>query len=127
MVGDATQLLTAAGFTVQPLPLDRDPRQLRGLIFLGSFVSETAEYKDWVARFPTEIYTFVDAANVLVEMSQADQTEERPPFLPTSQSARRTDVDVGALVYVHGFLSRRRAPIGGAPELLPAWCDAGHT
>ena len=31
-------------------------------------------------------------------MSQADQTEERPPFLPNSQSARRTDIDVGALV-----------------------------
>ena len=31
-------------------------------------------------------------------MSQADQTEERPPFLPNSQSARRTDVDLGALV-----------------------------
>jgi len=98
VVGDATQLLTAAGFTVQPLPLDRDPRELRGLIFLGSFVSETAEYKDWVARYPTAIYTFVDAANVLIQMSQADQTEERPPFLPNAQSARRTDVDVGALV-----------------------------
>jgi len=98
VVGDATQLLTAAGFDVQPLPLDRDPRELRGLMFLGSFVSETAEYKDWVARFPTAIYTFVDAANVLIQMSQADQTEERPPFLPNSQSARRTDVDLGALV-----------------------------
>jgi hypothetical protein len=98
VVGDATQLLTVAGFIVEPLPLDRDPRELRGLIFLGSFVSESAEYKDWVARYPTAIYTFVDAANVLIEMAQADQTEERPPFLPTSQSARRTDVDVGALV-----------------------------
>src|SRR5262249_39378765 len=96
-VGDATALLTAAGFKVEPLPLDRDPRQLRGLIFIGSFVSETQEYKDWVARFPTQIYTFVDAANVLVQMTQADQTERRPPFLPNSQTARRTDTDVGML------------------------------
>jgi len=98
VVGDATPLLTAAGFIVQPLPLDRDPSELRGLIFLGSFVSETAEYKDWVARYPTAIDTFVDAANVLVQMSQADQTEERPSFLPSTLSARRTDADVGALV-----------------------------
>lgn len=97
-VGDARALLAAAGFDVQTLPLDKDPRQLRGLIFLGSFVSETQEYKDWIARFPTQIYTFVDAANVLVEMTQADQTELRPPFLPNSQTARRSDTDVGALL-----------------------------
>jgi hypothetical protein len=96
-VGDATQLLTAAGFTVEPLPLDKDPRTLRGLIFLGSFISETQEYRDWVARWPTQIYTFVDAANVLVQMTQADQTELRPPFLPNSQTARRTDTDLPAL------------------------------
>jgi 3',5'-cyclic AMP phosphodiesterase CpdA len=96
-VGDATALLTAAGFAVQPLPLDVDPRTLRGLIYLGSFVSETQEYQDWAARWPTQIYTFVDAANVLVQMTQADQTELRPPFLPNSQTARRTDTDVGAL------------------------------
>lgn len=98
VVGDATALLTAAGFNVEPLPLDRDPRSLRGLIFLGSFVSESQPYKDWVVRYPREIYTFVDAANVLVEMTQADQTELRPPFLPNSQSARRTDTDVARLV-----------------------------
>jgi hypothetical protein len=97
-VGDATRLLSAAGFHVEPLPLDRDPRTLRGLILLGSFVSESPAYQDWVRRFRTQIYTFVDAANVLVELTQADQTELRPPFLPNAQLARRTDLDVGQLV-----------------------------
>jgi hypothetical protein len=97
-LGDASQLLAAAGFDVKPLPLDRDPRELRGLIFLGSFVSETAEYKDYVARNATALYTFVEAANVLLQMSQADQTEQRPPFLPNSQSARRSDIDLTMLM-----------------------------
>lgn len=98
VLGEASALLAAAGFDVQPLPLDRDPRELHGLILLGSFVSESQEYKDWVRRYPREIYTFVDAANVLVELTQADQTELRPPFLPNSQTARRTDTDLGMLV-----------------------------
>src|SRR5262249_36969178 len=96
--GEAPALLAAAGFDVQPLPLDRDPRELRGLILLGSFVSESQAYRDWIARYPTQIYTFGDAANALVQLTQADQTELRPPFLPNSQSAVRTDLDVGQLV-----------------------------
>jgi hypothetical protein len=97
VVGDATALLTAAGFNVLPLPLDRDPRQLRGLIYFGSFVSESPAYRDYLMRNPTSVYTFVDAGNVLIQMTQADQTELSPPFLPNSQTARRTDLDLGAL------------------------------
>ena len=52
--------------------------------------------QDWVARFPTEIYTFVDAANVLIEMSQADRRKSgrrscparSRRAAPTSTSAR---------------------------------------
>ncbi|HET6150347.1 MAG TPA: metallophosphoesterase, partial [Polyangia bacterium] len=97
VVGDARQLLAAAGFDVQTLPLDRDPRQLRGLIYFGSFVSESPDYRDYLMRNPTNVYTFVDAGNVLIQMTQADQTEFKPPFLPNSQTARRTDTDLGAL------------------------------
>ncbi|MBC8133583.1 MAG: hypothetical protein H7X95_11430, partial [Deltaproteobacteria bacterium] len=98
-LGTASLLLSTAGFKVEPLPLDRDPRDLRGLIFIGSFASENNPvYMEYVARNATPLYTFVDAANVLVQMTQADQTEPRPLFLPNSQAARRTDVDVGALV-----------------------------
>ncbi len=97
VIGDARQQLAAAGFDVQTLPLDRDPRQLRGLIYFGSFVSESQDYRDYLARNPTQVYTFVDAGNVLIQMTQADQTELHPPFLPNSQTALRTDLDVGVL------------------------------
>jgi hypothetical protein len=119
VTGDASVLLAAAGFDVQPLPLDRDPRELRGLIFLGSFVSENPAYADYVARNAVALYTFVDAANVLVEMTQADQTEPRPPFLPNSQSARRTDADVATLFALdtqHPLLAN--VPLDGAGNLV---------
>lgn len=111
VVGEATQLLAAAGFDVQPLPLDRDPRELQGLIFLGSFASESPAYADYLARNATSLYTFVDAANVLVQLTQADQTEPTPTFLPNSQSARRTDTDVGTLV----ALDPRHPLLAGVP------------
>jgi Calcineurin-like phosphoesterase len=93
-VGGAADLLARAGFNVQPLPLDRDPRYLRGLIFISSFASESPQFREYVARNAIGLYTFVDAANVLVQMTQADQTEAMPAFLPNSQSAHRTDADV---------------------------------
>ena len=120
VVGDARQLLAAAGFDVQTLPLDRDPRQLRGLIYFGSFASESPDYRDYLMRNPTNVYTFVDAGNVLIQMTQADQTEFRPPFLPNSQTARRTDTDLGTLAVMdaqHPLLAG--VPFDGSGNL--AW------
>jgi hypothetical protein len=96
--GQSAQLLAAAGFDVQPLPLDADPRHLRGLIFLSSFVSENPTYRAFAASQAAGLYTFVDAGNVLVQMSQADQTEPTPPFLPNSQIAHRSDDDAVSLI-----------------------------
>jgi 3',5'-cyclic AMP phosphodiesterase CpdA len=96
--GQARELLAAAGFDVQTLPLDRNPTELQGLMFLGSFASESPAYREWVDKNARAIYTFVDAANVLVQMTQADQTEAVPMFLPNSQVAQRNDGDVGALL-----------------------------
>jgi hypothetical protein len=95
--GQASELLAAAGFEVKPLPLDQDPRHLRGLIFIASFASENPAYREFAARQAVGIYTFVDAGNVLVQMSQADQTEAVPPFLPNSQVAHRSDADAVSL------------------------------
>jgi hypothetical protein len=39
------------------------------------------------------LYNFVDKGNVLLQMTQADQTESQPPFLPTTHGARRADPD----------------------------------
>jgi 3',5'-cyclic AMP phosphodiesterase CpdA len=95
--GQGAQLLAAAGFDVKPLPLDGDPRHLRGLIYFGSFISQNPAYREFVSRHAVGLYTFVDAANVLVQMSQADQTEASPPFLPNSQIAHRADPDAVSL------------------------------
>ena len=95
--GAASELLAQAGFQVQPLPLDRDPAELRGLVFLGSFASESMAYRDYVARNVRALAAFVEGGNVLLQMTQADQTEPVPLFLPRAQVAQRYDVDVGEL------------------------------
>ena len=98
--GEAGLLLAQAGFEVRPLPLDQNPAHLKGLIFFSSFVSETAAYRDYVVKNATNLYTFVDKGNVLVQMSQADQTEPAPPFLPSTHRAQRQDQDLGKLFVV---------------------------
>jgi 3',5'-cyclic AMP phosphodiesterase CpdA len=95
--GSATELLAQAGFNVQPLPLDRNPAELDGVIFFGSFVSEHPAYGEYVKRNAVNLYTFVDRANMLVQLSQADQREASPPFLPSTKNARRHDLDLGKL------------------------------
>lgn len=90
----ATELLQAAGFEVAPLPLDQSPWLLDAdLIFLGSFVSEAPEYADYMKEYADDLYNFVDKGHLLVQFTQADQTEAEPPFLPTTQGAVRSDQD----------------------------------
>src|SRR6185295_7841315 len=81
----------------QPLPLDRDPTLLRGLIFLGSFASESPVYRAYAAANAIPLYNFVDRGNVLLQMTQADQTEAMAPFYPAAYQARRSDLDLGRL------------------------------
>ena len=99
--GSAAQLLTQAGFVVQPLPLDRNPSELQGMIFFGSFVSESPAYQDYVSRNAANLYTFIDKANLLVQLAQADQKEPTPPFLPSTKTARRHDTDLPRLYAVN--------------------------
>jgi hypothetical protein len=89
--------LRAAGFDVKPLPLDQSPTLLRGLIVFGSFASEGPEYRAYMQKYAADLYGFVDRANVLVQLTQADQTEVSPPFLPTTHVARRSDLDLSQL------------------------------
>ncbi len=93
----ATQLLTEAGFEVHPLPKDSSPRRLSGLVFIGSFASEDPAYQPYMKKYADDLHEFVDDGNVLVQMTQADQTENRPPFLPAPLKARRCDVDSAKL------------------------------
>ena len=90
----AARVLAAAGFDVAPLPLDRSPADLTAdVIVLGSFVSESPEYRAYAKRYAADLYHYVDRGHVLVQLTQADQTEASPPFLPTTQGARRSDRD----------------------------------
>jgi hypothetical protein len=98
--------LAAAGFQVLPLPLDVDPATLRGLIAFGSFASESPVYQDYVTRNAVHLYQFVDKANVLLQLTQADQTEPSPPFLPSTKTARRQDPDLARL-----FVTSPRNPL----------------
>ncbi|MEW4564780.1 metallophosphoesterase [Bremerella sp. JC770] len=105
------QLLIEAGFDVERLPMDKSPWGLTGLVFIGSFASEDPAYRDYMEKYAEDLYKFVDDGNVLVQMTQADQTEDRPPFLPTTLKARRCDVDSSEVhvlspghTLVHGML-----------------------
>ena len=89
--------LSAAGFNVQPLPLDQSPTSLTGLIIFGSFSSTSPDYVTYMGKYAADLYGFVDRGNVLVQMDQADQTEVLPPFLPTTEVARRGDLDLEKL------------------------------
>jgi 3',5'-cyclic AMP phosphodiesterase CpdA len=126
MPGEGAALLSQAGFKVEPLPLDRNPTELRGLIVFGSFASESPAYKDYVSRNAVALYTFVDAANVLLQMTQADMTEKSPPFLPNAQTAQRSDEDVGKLFVLdreHPLL--KDVPVGADGSLVWQFNNVG--
>lgn len=89
----AADLLETAGFEVRPLPLNQSPWELEGLIFIASFASEDPRYAPYMAEYADDLYNFVDKGNLLVQMTQADQTEAQPPFLPTTHTAGRIDSD----------------------------------
>ena len=90
----AQALLAEAGFDVEPLPLDRSPEFLRGLIFIESYASTSEDYADYMERFAADLYRFVDRANVLVQLAQDPMIEPSPPFLPTTQGATRATASI---------------------------------
>ena len=96
----AADRLRQAGFDVRPLPLNQSPRTLEGLILLGSFASQSPVYTQYMQQYATELYHFVDRGNLLVQLTQADQVEKTPPFLPTTQAAVRGDDDAERLLVV---------------------------
>lgn len=96
----AAELLRRAGFHVEPLPLDRPPYDPNGdpeddvdLIFIGAFVSDSPEYAAYMAAYEDYLDDYIDRAGFLIQMTQNDSTEFRPPFLPDTQDATRVDTD----------------------------------
>lgn len=97
------ELLRRAGFHVMPLPLDRppyvhgsDPETDVDLIAFGSFASQSKAYKDYMAAYGDDLDDYVDRAGLLIQFAQADQDELKPPFLPDTQDATRSDSDAKA-------------------------------
>ncbi len=91
--------LKEAGFQAQPLdPSAGVPRDADVVIF-GSFLSEQPEYRSWTNRHAAAIAEYLRGGGVVVQLTQADQTESSPAFLPKGLSVRRTDRD-GAPVKV---------------------------
>jgi len=92
----AAENLRQAGFDVAALPLDRSPRDANvDLIFLGSFVSDSEAYQAYMKKYASDLHRYVEQGHLLVQMTQADQTESVPPFLPPTLKAHRVDTDFG--------------------------------
>jgi hypothetical protein len=97
------EVLAAAGFEVRPLPLDRSPFDLRGLIYIGAGASARPEYAPYMKHHAAALYGFVDRGNLLLQLPQATGVEASPPFLPTTHIARREpDRQVPVQVLVPG-------------------------
>ncbi len=91
-------LLSAAGFEAEALPFDKSPADLEAdLIALGSFVSEHPQYDAYVEKHGAALAEFVEQGGVLLQFTQADQTEGSPAFLPDGLKLRRCDTDPKAL------------------------------
>jgi hypothetical protein len=97
----ASRLLRAAGFEVEPLPLEILPTRLAdGVIVLGSFSGESEGAAAYLSRNARSLQEWVARGNVLVQFTQTDQSEPSPVFLPQGLAARRADPDFGATIVV---------------------------
>lgn len=94
----AVQALQTAGWKATALTFDQSvsPHGTQ-LILIGSFASEHPEYASFMKLNAAVLQEFVEQGGVLVQMTQADQTEKSPTFLPRTLSAERADPDYADL------------------------------
>ena len=136
----ARRAMIEAGFAVKELddaaPLGPQLETI-DVLFLGSFVSEADSYGAFWSEASSNVaslHGWVAAGGTLVQMTQADQTEASPPFLPdhgdAPMSARRSDVDLRTVLSLapgHVLIdavATEPAPAGakpGTPAPLPGW------
>ena len=88
----ARAALTEAGFRVTALDADQ-PLPETDLLVVGSFASEDPGYAAWVERSSALVRRHVAHGGVVLQLTQADQTEAQPPFVPDGLRLRRTDFD----------------------------------
>ena len=92
----AKMAVKSAGISAEDLPLKQSPEALEtDLIVLGSFSSEHPDYDAYMKRFGADLTDFVRQGGVLIQLTQADQTEASPAFLPEGLTAVRCDTDLG--------------------------------
>lgn len=132
------ELLRRAGFNVKPLPLDAPPFNTApgsnfaedvDLVAIGSFAAEDPDYQAYMAQYGDLLDDYVDRAGLLIQFTQADQAEARPPFLPDTQDASRNDTDFKkALILEKQHLMMQGLPTvdnGDAIELT-LWNDPAN-
>lgn len=127
-LGDA---LGRAGFTPAPVGLDAGlPRA--DVLVIGSFATEAPEYRAWAARNADGVREMLRRGGIVVELTQADQTAQAPPFLPDGLAVARTDLDAGPVVVLdteHPLLAAlpRLPDATDAPERLALPTHFGRT
>lgn len=85
--------LEEAGFRVIPVDLQSAEVPDVELIAVGSFASESEAVRTWLSKQRDGLRQRVAQGAVLLQLTQADQTEASPSFLPKQLSITRTDLD----------------------------------
>ncbi len=92
--------LETAGFDTRAF----DPNDERDLdcdvLVLGSFLSEDASYRAWAKSSSKAVQKFLAGGGVVFQLTQADQTEATPAFLPSALEISRTDKDGDPILVV---------------------------
>lgn len=82
-----------AGFDVVPIDASGGLPAGLDLLAIGTFATQSPDVRDWLSRNADAIRAFVGQGGTVLELTQADQDEAVPPFLPAGLEARRDDLD----------------------------------
>ncbi|HBE69927.1 MAG TPA: hypothetical protein DDW52_17410, partial [Planctomycetaceae bacterium] len=83
--------LEGAGFETSVFKPDQGLSDECDLLALGSFLSEDSSYRAWAGSASSEVADFLARGGVILQLTQADQTESTPAFLPGKLKISRTD------------------------------------
>lgn len=87
------QCLSEVGFKTSVFDPDKGLNEQCDLLVLGSFLSEDTRYKQWATSQADQVQSFLAHGGVILQLTQADQTESTPPFVPSGLRISRTDKD----------------------------------
>ena len=103
--------LSAAGFETRAFDPKRGFEPDCDVLVLGSFLSEEPSYRAWANAQADALEKFLAQGGVVLQLTQADQTEATPAFLPDKLDVKRTDKDGGpVLVLEHSHPLVARLP-----------------